>query len=247
MKIGILTPSIYMDSAHHGGRIFAPGDLARVLVSGLVARGHTVQWFSAPEDARGATMVAGDKKLLENELAVRVFQDISPEIRDKMSLYGTKMYYELDLVARAYAAAQKGEIDIIHNFHSFGYFAHFFQELTNVPTVYTLHDPVPTPDMLERWLFDRFPTHKFISLSDAQRADLADHFISTVYNGIDLTKFPFSPEPGHGLISVGRMVPEKGHDIAITAAKAAGKTLTFATWMSDSVKNSPDTEDYGLL
>lgn len=238
MKIGILTPSIYMDAAHHGGRIFAPGDLARGLVSGLTARGHAVSWFSAQEEPRGATLVAGNRDLLEKNLAVRVFQDISPEIRDKMSLYGTKMYYELDLVSRAYAAAKKGEVDIIHVFHSFGYFAHFFQELTGVPTLFTLHDPVPTPDMLEYWLFNRFPTHKYVSISDAQQATLKDHFAGTVYNGVDTAKFPFSAAPGNGLVSVGRMIPEKGHDIAIAAARAAGKTLTFATWMSDSVKNS---------
>ncbi len=238
MNIGILTPSIYMDATHHRGRIFAPGDLARHLVSGLAARGHSVQWFSAPEEPRGTTLVPGDANLLEKNLLVRVFQDISPQILDKMSLYGTKMYYELDLVSRAYQAAKEGKIDVVHVFHSFGYFAHFFQELTGVPTVYTLHDPVPTDDMLERWIMDRFPTHKYVSLSDAQRGNLADHFIGTVYNGIDPSAFPFSPGGGDGLVAVGRMVPEKGHDVAIAAAQAAGVPLTFATWMSDSVKAS---------
>lgn len=238
MKIGILTPSIYMDTAHHGGRIFAPGDLARALVSGLTARGHSVEWFSALEDTGGGTLEAGDANLLEKNLRVRVFQDISPEILDKMSLYGTKMYYELDLVSRAYQEAKKGKIDIIHVFHSFGYFAHFFQELTGVPTVYTLHDPVPTPDMLERWLFDRFPTHKYISLSNRQRGDLADHFVDTVYNGIDPVKFPFDATGGNRLVAVGRMVAVKGHDIALSAARSAGVGITFATWMNENVKRS---------
>jgi len=239
MKIGIVTPSIYMDTAHHGGRIFAPGDLARHLVAGLTARGHQVTWFSAPEDPRGSTLVAGDQSLLTKNLAMRVFQDVPPDLHDQFSLYGTKTYYELDLVAQAYQAAKEGNVDLIHNFHSFGHFAHFFQELTGVPTLYTLHDPVPTRGMLERWLFDRFPAHRYISLSDAQRGDVADHFIATVYNGLDTALFPFSAAPGSGLISVGRMVPEKGHDIAIAAAKAAGKPLVFATWMNDTVKSSP--------
>jgi glycosyltransferase involved in cell wall biosynthesis len=239
MKIGILTPSIYMDAARHGGRIFAPGDLARQLVAGLTARGHDVAWFTAPEDSLGSALIPGDRALLEKNLQVRVFQDISPEIIDKMSLYGTKMYYELDLVARAYQAAREGKVDLIHNFHSFGYFAHFFQELTGIPTLYTLHDPVPTDNMLERWLFDRFPVHKYISISDSQRGQLRDHFIDTVYNGVDLAKFPFDAVGGGGLIAVGRMVAVKGHDIAIAAARMAGLPLTFATWMSDSVKNSP--------
>ncbi len=239
MRIGILTPSIYMDAAHHGGRIFAPGDLVRHLVAGLVAKGNSVHWFSAPEDSFGSTLTSGDTSLLKNNLKIRVFQDISAEILDKMSLYGTKMYYELDLVSRAYAIAQKENIDVIHNFHSFGYFAHFFQEFTGVPTLYTLHDPVPTPDMLEYWLFTRFPTHKYISISNSQRGNLGDHFIDTVYNGIDQNKFPFDAKGGEGLVAVGRMVAVKGHDIAIAAAKEAGMPLSFATWMNDAVAQSP--------
>jgi glycosyltransferase involved in cell wall biosynthesis len=239
MRIGILTPSIYMYATRHKDRIFAPGDLVRHLVLGLVARGHKVHWFTAPEDSLGSTLTPGDRALLEKNLQVRVFQDISPEIVDKMSLYGTKMYYELDIVSRAYQAARQGAVDLIHNFHSFGYFAHFFQEFTGTPTLYTLHDPVPTPDMLEHWLFERFPTHTYIAISNSQRGDMGDHFIDTVYNGIDPAKFPFDSEGGNRLVAVGRMVAVKGHDIAIAAAKEAGMPLTFATWMSDSVKDSP--------
>jgi len=238
MKIAILTPSIYMDAVHHGGRIFAPGDLARHLVSGMVKNGHQVSWYTAPEDPRGATFISGNEDLLTKSMEMRVFQDTNSVTRDAMSLMGTKMYYEMDLLSRAYSAAQKERVDVIHVFHSFGYLAHYFQEFTGIPTLYTLHDPVPTENMLERWLFNRFPTHKYISISDSQRGDLADHFIDTVYNGIDMAAFPFSSGAGNGLVSVGRMVPEKGHDIAITAALKAGKKLTFATWMSDSVQNS---------
>lgn len=238
MKIGILTPSIYMYATRFADRIFAPGDLARHLVDGLVARGHHVEWFTAPEDARGSTLTPGNKELLTRDLKIRVFQDISAEMKEKMSLYGTKMYYELDLVTRAYQAAREGKVDLVHNFHSFGYFAHFFQEFTGVPTLYTFHDPVPTPDMLEHWLFDRFPTHKYISISDSQRGQLGGHFIDTVYNGIDLAKFPFDAKGADQLVAVGRMVAVKGHDIAITAAKQAGMPLTFATWMNDAIVQS---------
>lgn len=219
-------------------RIFAPGDLARQLVAGLAGKGHTVTWFSAPEDPRGSTLVSGNDELLTKDLQIRVFQDIAPDMKEKMSLYGTKMYYELDLVSRAYETAQKEKIDVIHNFHSFGYFAHFFQELTGIPTAYTFHDPIPADDMLERWLFDRFPTHKYISISNRQRGTLAEHFIDTVYNGIDMDNFPFSATGGEGLIAVGRMVPEKGHDVAIAAAIMLGMPLTIASWITDNVKKS---------
>ena len=239
MRIGILTPSIYMYTARYKDRIFAPGDLARHLVAGLVSRGHEVHWFTAPEDNTKAAVEPGDTALLTGDFTMRQFQDVSPGVTEFADLYGKKMYYELDIVEKAYQAAKEGKIDLIHNFHSFGYYAHFWEEFTGVPTLYTLHDPVPTPDMLEHWLFDRFPTHKYISISNSQRGNMADHFIDTVYNGIDLTKLPFDAKGGDGLVAVGRMVAVKGHDIAIAAAKQAGMPLTFATWMSDAVKETP--------
>ena len=239
MKIGLLTPSIYMYTTRYSDRIFAPGDLARHLAAGLAAKGHDVQWFTAPEDNTHASITPGDTTLLTGDQTMRMFQDVNPVTMDFANLYGRKTYYELDLVEKAYRAAKEGKVDLIHNFHSFGYFAHFFQELTGVPTLYTLHDPVPAPDMLEYWLMDRFPTHKYISISNSQRGNMGDHFIDTVYNGIDLSKFPFDPNGGPGLVAVGRMVAVKGHDIAIAAAKGAGMPLTFATWMSDAIKESP--------
>lgn len=239
MRIGILTPSIYMYRKRFSDRIFAPGDLARHLVKGLVAGGHEVHWFSAPEEVpAGVTMHPGNAALLERDLKMRVFQDMSEDMVDHMSLYGSKMYYESDLAGQAFAAYNQKKIDLIHNFHSFGQLAHFYQELTDAPTLYTLHDPVPTDDMLEAWLFDRFPTHKYISLSDSQRGRFASHFVATVYNGIDLTAFPFSENAGSGFISVGRLIAQKGHDIAISAAKEAEVPLTIASWVNDKIRAS---------
>lgn len=239
MRIGILTPSIYMYRTRFADRIFAPGDLARHLVRGLARRGHEVHWFSAPEEVpQGVTLHAGDETLLTKDLKMRVFQDMSPDLVAHMSLYGTKMYYESDLVSRAYDAFTQKKLDCIHNFHSFGYLAHFYEELTHAPIVYTLHDPMPTGDMLEAWLFARFPTHKFISLSDSQRGTFASHFVATVYNGVDTAAFPFSANEGHGFISVGRLIAQKGHDIAIVAAKEAGVPLTIASWVTDTIQES---------
>jgi len=237
MKIGILTPSIYMYQKRYSDRIFAIGELVRHLISGLLARGHQVTWLSAPEKT-AAQLVAGDVHLLDNDLAIRTFQDITPEVKDKISLFGSKMYYEMDLLTRGYGQAKQEKFDLIHHFHSFGFLAHFFEELTAVPTLYTLHDPIPKPDMLEFWLFQRFPAHKFLSVSKSQQGSLAPHFFDYVYNGIDLSEFAFKPEIGHGFIAVGRMTAEKGFDTAIAAAKETQVPLTIASWINKNVENS---------
>ncbi len=237
MNIGIITPSIYMYKKLYGDRIFAPGDLARNLVSGLMKRKHQVFWFSAPEET-STNVIEGDLKLLEGKLKIRHFQDIAAEDKEKMSLYAEKMYYEMDLLTKAYGMGVKKELDVLHVFHSFGYLAHFWEELTGVPTFYTLHDPMPTANMLEYWLFNRFPTHKFLSISKSQQGNLSSHFFGNVYNGIDTNKFAFSEKGGEDLIAVGRMIPQKGIDIAISVAQQLNTTLNIASWLSEGAKQS---------
>lgn len=240
MKVGILTPSIYMYQKRYSGRIFAPGDLVRVLVALLAKRGHEVWWFTAPEEKipEAVRFVPGNLELLDGDLKMRVLQDVTPEIITRVSLFGTKMYYEMDLVTRAYTIAQKENIAVMHHFHSFGFLAHFFEEMTGLPTVYTLHDPIPTANMLERWLFDRFPNHRFLSISDAQRGSFSDHFIDTVFNGIDTLTYSFDAVGGEGYIAVGRMVPEKGIHTAISVAQQLGIPLKVASWINDNVRQS---------
>ena len=238
MKIGILTPSIYMYQKRYRERIFAPGELVRHLVDGLVSRGHEVVWFSAPGENSNAKMITGDQELLEKDLQMRTFQDINQGVIQKVSLVGTKMYYEMDILTRAYTAARKGEIDLIHVFHSFGYLAHFFADLTRVPTLFTVHDPLPTSGMLESWLLTRFSEPRYISISKSQQGDQGKHFLGNVYNGIDETEFAFVPKGGEQLIAVGRLVSQKGFDQAITATKLAGTRLTIASWVTDNIRDS---------
>ncbi|MCL4359995.1 glycosyltransferase [Patescibacteria group bacterium] len=236
MKIGFLTPSIYMYEKRYSERIFAPGPLARHIVTGLKRRGHDVFWFSAPEET-DVQLTPGDRILLEDDLKIRVFQDLTN--RDKTSLFATKMYYESDLLTRAYTEARKEGITVMHDFQSFGHLSHFYEEESGIPTLYTLHDPVPTPDMLEYWIFKRFPTHRFLSISKHQQeGELKQYFFDTVYNGIDVDRFAYNPEGGDCFITSGRMQPVKGHDAAIAAVKAAGQKLRMATWLNDTIKAS---------
>lgn len=238
MKIGLLTPSIYMYKKRYQDRIFAPGELARHLVAGLVSRGHDVTWLSAPGEDTKARMIPGNVDLLEKDLEMRRFQDMNEGVIAKVSLVGTKMYYEMDLLTRAYKAAQKGEIEILHVFHSFGYLASFFSELTGVPVLFTVHDPLPTGAMLESWLLARFPQPRYISISRSQQGGAGEHFLGNVYNGIDANEFAFSGTGGPGCIAVGRLVSQKGFDQAMTATKLAGEKLTIATWMTENIKDS---------
>lgn len=237
MKIAILTPSVYMYQKLYSARIFAPGELVRHLVSGLQKRGHDVSWLTAPEKS-DAQIVPGDVDLLEKKLELRTFQDISPEIRERMGFYASKTYYELDLVAKAYAMAKSEGVELIHCYHTTLYSAHFFEELTGTPTVYTIHDPLPTDNMLELWLFHRFPKHKYLSISLNQRGTMADYFYDNVYHGIDTDEFAYCEKPTGGFVSVGRLTAEKGFDVSMRVAKQANVELLIATWITQNVEAS---------
>ncbi len=237
MRIGILTPSIYMYKKRFSDRIFAPSELVRHLVNGLMAKGHEMYWFTAPEES-SATIESGDVDLLEKDLQIRTMQDITPEIKDKMSLYARKYYYEMDLIGRAFGMAKSGQLDVLHSYHTTLYSAHFFEELTGFPVLYTLHDMVPTDDMLEAWLFNKFSSHRYLSISLSQRGKYKEHFFDNVYHGIDTDEFAFSANAGSGLITVGRMTAEKGFHNSIKVAQNIGQKLTIASWINDNVKKS---------
>lgn len=67
----------------------------------------------------------------------------------------------------------------------------------------------------------------FCSISDADR-DPGLAYLSTVYNGIDPSAFPFSANGGDYLLFLGRFHPEKGAHHAIAIAQRSGVPLVLA-------------------
>ena len=95
-------------------------------------------------------------------------------------------------------------------------------------TVTTLHGRQDLPDL---WpLYRAFPDMPLVSISNAQRAPIADAtFAGTVLHGLpsDLHKPSFDPRGGY-LAFLGRMSPEKRPDRAIAIASALGIPLKIA-------------------
>jgi glycosyltransferase involved in cell wall biosynthesis len=126
--------------------------------------------------------------------------------------------------------ALDGQLDIVHSYHDV--LGHFVNELTGFPTVYTLHDPLPSDENdLSYWLLAKFKQQNYVSISKAfQRFNKPNlHFIDTVYHGINISRCQFFPNKGEYLAFIGRIEKEKGIEIAIDAAKATGKKLKIAT------------------
>lgn len=128
-------------------------------------------------------------------------------------------------IGKVLAQLEDEQFDIIHN--NLGWRFLFFAKSFHTPMVTTLHNPISKGEQQMGYL--AYPDLLFVSISNNQRKPLPDlHFVDTVYNGIDLDMYPFSPKHDGFLFFLGRMSPEKGVKEAIDVAKQAKKKLFIA-------------------
>jgi glycosyltransferase involved in cell wall biosynthesis len=96
-----------------------------------------------------------------------------------------------------------------------------------VPFLTTLHGRLDLPYLAPT--FRRFHGSPFVSISDNQRAQLAGvEWLGTVHHGLPPRMLQACFQPGGYLAFLGRITPEKGPDVAIRIAQAAGLPLRIA-------------------
>ena len=106
-------------------------------------------------------------------------------------------------------------------------------ERLGVSFLTTLHGRLDEPGLA--MATDRFPEAFFVSISDDQRRPLAAaNWIGTVHHGLppDMLR-PRHDQEGY-LAFLGRIAPEKGPDVAIRLARAAGMDLCIAAKIPNS-------------
>ncbi|MBI2616634.1 glycosyltransferase [Candidatus Gottesmanbacteria bacterium] len=238
MRIGLLLPSIYMSPKRYGEMIFAPRDLAIDLADGLVSEGHEVYFFTTPDTPTKAKIISGDPNLLGKNMIEEKMRGYTERAKWS-SFFGLKRNYEIDLTSRCYKMAKVEKFDIIHSYHDT--MAHFFDTLSLVPTVYTLHDPLPIEENgLVYWLLKKFKDHPYVSISNSFRhhKDLKLNFIDTVYHGVKSQHFPVYKEASDYFLFMGRLIPEKGLHHAISACLAVNNRLEIGTEFPDATHES---------
>jgi glycosyltransferase involved in cell wall biosynthesis len=122
-------------------------------------------------------------------------------------------------------AERAAEFDIIHA-HSDWVHLPVLRRL-DVPFVTTLHGRLDLPYL--RTTVASFPDAPFVSISNNQRKPLPEaNWVGTVYHGLPPKLLEPRFQPERRLAFLGRISPEKGPDIAIRLARAAGMPLRIA-------------------
>jgi glycosyltransferase involved in cell wall biosynthesis len=96
-----------------------------------------------------------------------------------------------------------------------------------VPFLTTMHGRLDLPGMPD--VISRFPAAPFVSISNDQRGPLRDaNWLGTVYHGLPAGLLRPNFEGGSYLAFLGRLTAEKGPEVAIRIARAAGMPLHIA-------------------
>lgn len=203
--------------------IYAPIDLAVALAKGLSRKGHNVTIF-----APIGTEVYGENITVEtmNLRALVKEQDDFTKLLDNTEFLAHDVpgLWDRYMATSMYQRAETGEFDLLYFHHPESAMSAAVQH-QNIPTVYTLHDPIYD---WYRELFELYssPNQKFISISNNQRNDAPDlPYLDTVYNGTDVGLFDFSDSHEDYLLFAGRITPQKGVKEAIQVAKKSGHRL----------------------
>jgi glycosyltransferase involved in cell wall biosynthesis len=185
------------------------------LATTLVARGHRVTLFGAGSDDTPAHFI----RTLDEPPSDRL-GDPMPEVIHAAAV--NRRLSEMD-------------VDVIHDHTLAG-------PLTatgrRAPTVATMHGP------MDGELGDYYRVLgediSLVAISDAQRASAEGlNWVATVYNGIDVSTYPFQESKEDWLLFVGRFNDDKGPHVAIDAARAAGRQILLAGKV-----NEPAEEEY---
>lgn len=205
------------------GVIYAPMDIAVAVSEGLSRRGHEVTFF-APEGSKikaSGVRTCGLKALRQNgELSILAGPNVGGAERAK--IYNL---WDQFLLSTIYKEVLDGKFDLIH-VHPADRALPLAYAIRNIPTVYTLHDPI-YPWKAEVFRMFSSPNQYYVSISNAQRKPAPDlNYLATIYNGIAIEEAPFIQKPkGNYLLFVGRLHPEKGVAEAVEVARKTGEEL----------------------
>jgi glycosyltransferase involved in cell wall biosynthesis len=203
-RVAVLSPVAWRTPPRHYG---AWETVASNLTEGLVARGWNVTLFATRDSITRAQLHAVIDRGYEED----------PAADSKVAEYLH--------IAEAFEHA--AEFDLIHSHYDF--MALSYSRLIQTPVLTTIHG-FSSPKIMP--IYEKYRDGYYVSISDADRAP-ALNYLATVYNGIDLSLYPFQERAGDDLVFLGRIHPDKGVHLAIEVARLSGRRLIIAGIVQD--------------
>jgi glycosyltransferase involved in cell wall biosynthesis len=224
MKVGIVVPHIFMQHDILPSVIFSPGALAISLGYGLKDKGIDVTLFT-PGAIPGLTHenVTADLSYFEAELAGRGYGYIELLKKHPLTFISLARSVQSELVAKAFAMANAGELDVVHIYTNEEDIALPFAQFCTKPVVFTHHDPFNFSVKYKN-IFPKYKDLNWLSISLAQRKGMPDdtNWLANTYHGLDERELQYQEAAAEDqyIAYLGRIIQPKGVHLAIAAIKA---------------------------
>lgn len=221
IKVGIVVPHIFIHRDILPGVIFSPGTLAIGLCEELARQGADVTLFAPGPVNTTVPTITADLSYFETELAGRGDTYLDLLKKHPFTFISLARQVQAEIIAKAYAAANNNDFDIIHIYTNEEDIALPFAQLCKKPVVFTHHDPF---NFLVKYknVFPKYKHLNWLSISNAQRRDMPEdtNWIGTIYHGLDKDALQPLKAPTHDYIAyLGRIIEPKGVHFAIKAVK----------------------------
>src|SRR3954451_20821658 len=181
--------------------------VASNITEGLVARGWDVTLFATGDSLTRAHLHAVVDRGYEED------PTIDPKVAEYLH------------ISEVFEHAT--EFDLIHSHYDF--MALSYTRLVKTPVLTTGHG-FSSPQIMP--VDQKYRDGYFASISDSDRAP-GLNYLATVYNGIELSLYPFQERAGQHLVFLGRIHPDKGVHLEIEVAQRSGRPLLIAGIIQD--------------
>jgi glycosyltransferase involved in cell wall biosynthesis len=221
-RVAILAPIAWRTPPRQYG---AWETVASNVTEGLIARGWDVTLFATADSVTRAHLHAVLDRGYEEDSAV------DPKVAEYLH------------ISEAFEHA--AEFDLIHSHYDFMPLS--YTRLVKIPVLTTIHGFSSAKIMP---VYQKYRDGYFVSVSDSDRAP-GLNYLTTVYNGIDLSLYPLQECGGDDLIFLGRIHPDKGVHLAIEVARLSGMRLIIAGIIQDQAyfreQVQPHLDDQNIL